>query len=78
MPVLSVCHDYDGDWQFLCGGNHRNSKPVLVCLGCAVERKQAPLEMADLPRGWAADRSAVGEPWVKEQLPADEDDSLDA
>jgi uncharacterized protein YndB with AHSA1/START domain len=29
--------------------------------------------MAELPRGWAADRSAVGSPWIKEQLPADED-----
>lgn len=73
MPVLTVCHDYDGDWQFLCGGNHTGTKPVLVCLGCAVERHHAPVEMADLPRGWAADRDGIGAPWVRERLPSDED-----
>ena len=72
-PILTVCHDHDGDWQFLCGGVHTGGEPVLVCLGCAVEKHEVPLEMADLPRGWAADRSVVGGPWIKEQLPTDED-----
>jgi hypothetical protein len=45
----------------------------LVCLGCAVERHSAPLELAELPLGWAAERESVGGTWVKERLPADEE-----
>lgn len=78
LPVLTVCHDHNGDWQFLCGGNHSGSRPVLVCLGCAVERHHAPLELAGLPRGWAADRESVSAPWVREQLPPDDEAEHDA
>lgn len=75
MPVLTVSHDHDGDWQFLCGGIHTGGRPLLVCLGCAVERGQAPAELADLPRGWAADRATVDAPWIREALPPDDDDA---
>ena len=75
---MTVCHDHNGDWQFLCGSNHSGSKPVLVCLGCAVERHHVPLELANLPRGWAADRLSEVAPWVREQLPPDEEETLEA
>lgn len=62
--VHFVTHDeVDGDWQFLCGEPHDGNDGRVVCLGCMVERDQTLLALADLPRGWGADRSAVGAPW---------------
>jgi hypothetical protein len=43
---------------------------VLVCSGCAIERHDVPVEAANLPRGWAADRSAVGGPWIDPKIAA--------
>jgi hypothetical protein len=62
-PILSVSHDNDGDWQFLCDGFHSDEIPILVCLGCAVERDLTVLEVGDLPIGWAAERTAAGSAW---------------
>ena len=78
LPILRVCHDYDGDWQFLCGGDHSEGKPIVVCLGCALERDASLLELSKLPKGWAAERPAPGETWSWEALPPDEEVSDDA
>jgi len=72
MPVLRVCHDRDGDWQFLCGGDHSDSRPVIVCLGCALERNPDLEQIADLPLGWTAEREESLGPWAQEALPPDE------
>ncbi len=65
-PILRVSHDHDGDWQFLCNGYHSDRTPVMVCLGCAVERDRTVLEVADLPIGWAAERTAQDGVWRRE------------
>jgi hypothetical protein len=72
MPILRVCHDSDGDWQFLCGGDHSKSRPVIVCLGCAFERDPDLEQIADLPPGWAAEREELPGSWVREVLPTDD------
>ena len=78
FPVLRVCHDHDCEWQFLCGGDHSNSKPLLVCMGCAVDGDSTLMELADLPVGWSAERVEHGAPWHREPLPLEDGDLVDA
>ena len=76
FPVLRVTHDHDGDWQFLDATTDDPGEPVLVCLGCVYERDATLSDIADLPRGWCAYRSAIGADWAcwEKPLEADEDD----
>jgi len=69
FPILYVTHDHDGDWQFLCGGQHSNAVPRLVCLGCMVEKDPTLWTLADMPLGWGADREAIGFHWNREANP---------
>jgi len=62
-PLLSVKHDEDGEWQFLCGKTHIDPKPVLICLGCMLVREPSLREVAALPRGKWADRSSPTAAW---------------
>ena len=78
LPILRVCHDYNGDWQFLCGGGHSESEPIVVCLGCALERDESLLKLSDLPKGWGAERPAPGEAWSWAALPPEEEVADDA
>ena len=65
-PILSVTHDHDGDWQFLCGDSHADELPKLLCLGCVVDKDASLWSLADLPIGWAADRFDLETGWVRE------------
>lgn len=65
-PILYVSHDEDGDWQFLCGGQHGDEtgeKPVLVCLQHVVERDPTIAELAELCTLHQAERDGVGAKW---------------
>jgi hypothetical protein len=64
-PILWVCHDDDGDWQFLCGTTDDPKQGRLVCLKDMVERDPSVNELADLPLGWRAWRGSVGEGWFR-------------
>jgi hypothetical protein len=62
-PILFVSHDDEGDWQFLCGGDHSNPDvdPAGVgCLECTVADDLTLNEVADLPYCWSAAREAPG------------------
>jgi hypothetical protein len=74
-PILWVVHTHDGDWQFLCGGDHANTGPRVACFGCAVQRDSSILALADLPQGWGAERSAPGGAWIRERVAPLEEDS---
>jgi hypothetical protein len=67
-PVLLVSHA-DGDWQFLCGGEHDGVDGpdgiVLVCLECAVADDPSLNELADLCGQWSAERERPGAPWER-------------
>lgn len=65
-PVLVVCHDHDGEWQFLHGDVTEQDECVLICMGCALQRTPAVAELASLPQGWRASRKDVASPWVSE------------
>lgn len=65
-PILCVSHDKNGDWQFLCGGQHGGGTedgPALVCLEDVVARDSTLNELAALCQNWSAERDAVGAPW---------------
>lgn len=65
-PVLLVSHDEDDHgWQFLSGEDCRSTDLVLVLLKNVVSKDASILEVADLPPGWQARRTAKGAPWVR-------------
>lgn len=67
-PILHVSHDDDGDWQFLCGGDHGEAAgdpASLACLECTVARDASLNELADLPQGYSAGRERPGAAWVR-------------
>ena len=75
LPILWVVHTHGGDWQFLCGGNHGEDGPRAVCFGCAAERDNSILTLADLPQGWGAERTGPGRAWAREPVARLEEDS---
>lgn len=75
FPVLRVSHDYDGDWQILCGTTNQIEHAIIVCLGCAYQRDKSIGELANLPIGWTSWRDYVGGPWELEQKEPEEDES---
>jgi hypothetical protein len=63
-PILFVTHDADdGAWQFHSGDDAQASDAMLVGLGQMLRHDRSLAELADLPVGWKATRSAVGQPW---------------
>lgn len=79
-PMTYVSHDADdGAWQFL-GDSMSDSGGVLSCLHHPVDGDSSLLELADLPRGWWAERAAPGQPWFRYEHTKEEasTDSLDS
>ena len=65
-PILHVSHDVsDGSWQFLTGDDVDVDEAKLVGLRKIVELDPSLVELADLPLGWEAERSAPGAPWER-------------
>lgn len=69
FPILLVSHDENGDWQFLDDTTDEPEGCTLLCLGCAFELDRTLAGIADLPVGWVAWRSSIGEPWQRDQHP---------
>jgi hypothetical protein len=62
-PVLLVAHD-DGDWQFLCGGDHGATElPRVIGVEHLVSRDSSLEEVADLPENAEAERTSPAAPW---------------
>ena len=69
-PILYVVHDADdGSWQFLTGGKFVRGDSLLVGLERMVQLDATLLELADLPLGWQAERSAKDQPWRRSESP---------
>ena len=77
LPILFVVHDHDGDWQFLCGGDHTEGSPKILCFGCVLERDPSLWTLADLPVGWGAEREDPHGKWNREARPPPEEDDAD-
>jgi hypothetical protein len=61
--ILYVSHDGDGDWQFLCGGNHTDEDVKVVTLKQAVELDQTVNDLYEMPVGVCAERHEIGGEW---------------
>jgi hypothetical protein len=64
-PVIHVVHDVDGDWQFL-DGKQTDEDIAIAHLGDMAARFPDVNELADLPTGWQALKTA-GQAWHREQ-----------
>jgi hypothetical protein len=62
-PILLVSHEQNGDWQFLPGRAVDVAEGVALHLAHVVERHPEVHELADLPRGWGAERDSPDVPW---------------
>jgi hypothetical protein len=63
-PLLRVLRDDEGEWQFLCGEDeHIEAQPVLICLGCMIEREPSLLRVSKLPIGECAGRDSETAEW---------------
>lgn len=70
-PILWVTHDDDdGGWQFLYGGPLTDEDAMVVGLKTVVKLDPSIVELADLPCGWTAERSAIGKPWKRRKRSA--------
>jgi hypothetical protein len=64
-PILYVSRS-DGDWQFLCGGDHpAGAVPRVVGLAHILGRDPSIRELESLPDDWEAERMVVGGPWKR-------------
>jgi hypothetical protein len=66
-PILHVAHDEDGDWQFLCGGDHEEEgedEGKLICLEHLVAGDPSLNQLADMCRHSRAERSDREQDWV--------------
>ncbi|MBI2392837.1 MAG: hypothetical protein HYV09_24845 [Deltaproteobacteria bacterium] len=67
--ILLAVHDEEGDWQFLCGGEHpEGDHPRVVGLNHVTEADPSIREVMDMPPGWLAERTAVGAEWTRTRL----------
>ncbi len=72
QPILHVVHDADdGGWQFLTGDAFEVADGMVVSLAGMVTRDRSLAELAGLPLGWKAWRSAPGAPWQRGPSEAD-------
>ena len=69
LPILLVSHDADdGMWQFLSGGSVEMADAMIVSLRVVYSLDPTVGELADLPLGWTATRTAVGQPWQRQPV----------
>jgi hypothetical protein len=66
-PILFVSHDEEGDWQFLCGGQHgdgqKEDRVRIVCLEHVVTWDGSLNELANMHPNHSATRSAPDRRW---------------
>ncbi|HEU4753169.1 MAG TPA: hypothetical protein VFU47_08670, partial [Armatimonadota bacterium] len=71
-PILLVTHEIeDGAWQFI-GYEADPEDLVVVCLEHAFHTDPSVGQLADLPRGWGAERPTAESPWTRFPLPPEE------
>jgi len=76
-PILLVCHDHNGDWQFLCGEtNHYGSDDIrILCCGCLFKKDESLKGIEALDIGFSAEReNGDSNSWAVEALGPDEDE----
>ena len=75
-PILVVVHYSDDEsWAFLCGKTNDDADARIIGMGNALRIDPSLREVADLPSGWKAWRSALGGVWQRAPNPGEQDDS---
>jgi hypothetical protein len=71
-PVLLVSRP-DGDWCFLCGQLHAEDGAAykVIGMGHLLERDESLRAVIDLAPGWEAERTGIGQAWLRTRLEAD-------
>jgi len=65
-PILYISHDEDdGGWQFHTGKIVSEADAKVVSLKRIVHLDSSVIELADLPLGWIATRSKIGDIWQR-------------
>jgi hypothetical protein len=73
--ITYVTHDIsDGAWQILGETGVESGGPELACLHKMVEKDPTLLELADLPKGWYAERTTPENPWERFENESEEAD----
>lgn len=67
-PILLVVHEEDGSWQFLDGQDVTREDIAVVHLAHVVGANVGVTEIADLPKGWEAERTNEGGPWARRRF----------
>lgn len=63
-PILYVCHDVDGYWQFLCGENHREEDARIVSLEKILSIDETMSDLAGLDCGEYAEAENETSDWT--------------
>ena len=67
-PVLVVTHYQEDDsWAFLDGQTYDPENALVVAMSTILDIHPGLNEVASLPTGWSARRTAVGKPWAKQR-----------
>jgi hypothetical protein len=64
-PILCVCHDDDGVWQFHTGMDVNEEDAKVVALSEIVKLDLSVVGLADLPMGWTATRQSHNISWQR-------------
>ena len=65
-PILLVAHyEEDHSWCFLDGEPFDMETSYVVAMATVVKLHPEISEIADLPPGWVAERTALNKPWIR-------------
>jgi hypothetical protein len=64
-PILYVCHDDEGEWQFHTGTDVNMEDARVVALSEIVKQDPSIFDLADLPTGWIATRRNQDDDWQR-------------
>jgi hypothetical protein len=68
QPITHVYHDADDHgWQFHYPGDKKAADAMIVALREIYYYDPTVVEIADLPPGWRAIRTGIGQPWRREE-----------
>ena len=68
-PILNVVHyEDDHSWAFTCGTTDDETDGRVISMDQAVNLDSTVKEVADLPPGWKAWRTAVGDKWQRSTI----------
>lgn len=68
--IKFVTHHFDDcNWQFLCGGMHKDEDAVIISIQEICELDKSVEELCDLPIGYCASRKNISAKWIISRLP---------